>query len=75
MSKKAFTQFHVRDADELDVFDDYNAYLETDGYFYVIQEDSGEKHFPRWCIRQNGDIDGFEGWSDTPLDDEDMPNA
>lgn len=68
-----YTEYKVNDADELDVFDDYNAYLETDGYFYVTQLDSGEKHFPRWCIRQNGDIDGFEGWSATPLSEEDMP--
>lgn len=71
--KRAFTQYHVADADELDVFDDYEAYLETDGYFYVIQGDTGEHHYPRWCLRSNGDIDGFAGWSDTPYDVDEMP--
>lgn len=57
--------YYVKDAEELDSFDEYSAYLESEK-FYVIQNDTGEKHFPHWCIRQNGDYDGFEGWSDTP---------
>lgn len=61
--KKPFTQYHVNDADELDVFDDYEAYLETDGYFYVIQGDTGEQWYPIWNWRDDKIID-HQGWSD-----------
>lgn len=59
-------QFTVKTEEELDSFDDQAAYFEHNDSFSVLVEDTGEVVYPIYFFRENGDMDGFMGWSCEP---------
>lgn len=55
-------QYTVKSEDELWDFDTEMAYMLNEDNYTVYCEHTDETFKPVYCVRSNGDIDGFEGW-------------
>lgn len=57
-------RFIVENIDDLDNFDAASAYWDEGFKFFVSCVENNKNYFPVFCIRENGDVDGFMGWND-----------
>lgn len=57
------TQYVVNTEEDLDSFEDQEAYWRHSDNYSVLVESTGKVYLPCYCFRENGDMDGFMGWS------------
>lgn len=57
-------QFEVNTQEDLDSFDDQDAYFNYGDMYTVLVLDTGMVVYPVYFFRENGDMDGFMGWTE-----------
>ena len=56
-------EFEVATEEDLDLFDDQDAYFKYADDYIVRVKSTGEYLIPVYWFKENGDMDGFMGWN------------